>query len=526
MQSVYYDSTKNILYFASPEKFASFDGKEFKVYDISDGYKLNENKGQIISFIKSDSRGRIWVGSYTPWTDKPYNGSLLYFKDEKFNLYDTLSFPLDNAKSFIESPFGELIFTSFGSNTQTGNGAYIALFKDEKFTKIDEKYGFKYVSAVSTDNYSSNVDLNGNTWIAFHGSMARAIDQKSMGSGVLFYDGENFKDFPGLEKYLTIDTRIAEVFCDIQNDKVYASLIRAEPKKITSSDYQIFELVNNRWEPSPIIKQISEDSRQGNLEKLNFNYYFSRFLKSSKDRNLTLAFSTIGIAQSSTDPSQFFIYENDSWKIDDAYNGIPFLDLLDGTLLTNAKGIGFLTPSGSIMLKKEDGVLIPEITIPNLYPDRKGLVWITYSYSSSPAYITLNRKGLNVWDGTKLRKLSDKDGLKSNMAFPPYQDRNFNVWIPTDKGITRLREIKNNKGEWIFKLKNIELKNGEDYNTSEILETKNNDIYVYQNFVRPEYLPVTKADFFLGRISDEKIVKLNSPFRTELQPNYLINCLI
>ena len=84
MQSIYYDTNKNILYFASPEKFASFDGSKFKTYDNSAGYKLNENQGQIVSFVKADSKGRIWVGSYTPFTDKEFNGSLIYFQDEKF----------------------------------------------------------------------------------------------------------------------------------------------------------------------------------------------------------------------------------------------------------------------------------------------------------------------------------------------------------------------------------------------------------------------------------------------------------
>ena len=32
MQNMYYDSTNNVMYFASPAKFITFDGKDFKVY--------------------------------------------------------------------------------------------------------------------------------------------------------------------------------------------------------------------------------------------------------------------------------------------------------------------------------------------------------------------------------------------------------------------------------------------------------------------------------------------------------------
>ena len=58
MQAIYYDSTKNMLYFASPEKFAIYDGNEFKYFDAKDGYKLNGLAGQTVSFVCADSKGK------------------------------------------------------------------------------------------------------------------------------------------------------------------------------------------------------------------------------------------------------------------------------------------------------------------------------------------------------------------------------------------------------------------------------------------------------------------------------------
>ena len=63
MQGMYYDSTKNVMYFASPKKFITFNGKEFKVYTEKEGYKINGLSGQLITFVKADSKGRIWIGS-------------------------------------------------------------------------------------------------------------------------------------------------------------------------------------------------------------------------------------------------------------------------------------------------------------------------------------------------------------------------------------------------------------------------------------------------------------------------------
>jgi len=517
MQSVFYDTDNNMLYFASPEKFASFDGTDFKTYDNSDGYKLNENQGQIISFVKGDSKGRIWVGSYTPFTDKQFNGSLIRFNEGNFTLFDSLSFPLNNARNFIETPFGDLIFTSYGKNTQNGDGAYIALYKRDSFTKIDDSFGFNYYNAVLNGNDSSYIDSKGNTWIPFRGNIDSENDENSKGSGVLVYDGDSFKDYPGLNQYVVDKIRVSQIFCDNKNDKIYVSLFRFESKKISSSDNQIFELQNNRWEPSSIIKQIFNAAENDKLSPLDFNYNTSRFIKSNKEPYVTLAFGTRGISQSSTDPTQYFAKNGGEWKKIDAYNGIPILDLKNSTLLSTAKGIGFLTPSNSIMLQKEDGVLLPQVNISTLYPDRRGLVWISYSYSEIPSYITLNNSGMNVWDGNNLRKVTIEDGLKSNVAFNIYQDKDMNLWVPTDKGVTQIRELQNSDGEWIFRLKNIETKNQKDYNTTNVIETKNSELYVYQNFVRPKFGKVTKANFFLGKIVKDEIVEIESPFGAELQ---------
>ncbi|MBS4035204.1 MAG: SpoIIE family protein phosphatase [Ignavibacterium sp.] len=518
MQSIYYDSTKNVLYFASPDKFATFNGIEFKTYEASSGYKLNENQGQIISFVKGDSKGRIWVGSYTPFTDKRLNGSLLYYENGKFTLFDSSTFPLDNAKNFIETPFGDMIFTSYGKNTQNGDGAYIALYKNNRFTRIDNSFGFNYINAVIVDKYSSYIDWEGNTWIPFMGNLDYAGEKETKGTGVLMYDGDKFHTYPGLETVLNNDLSVGDVFCDNINKKVYVNLLpyTLATKKFFQSDKTIFKLKNNRWEPTNIIDQIF--SVPGiDKSTLNFQYNFSRFLKQNNPPYLSLIFGIFGLALSSVDPTQFFMNTPNGWEKYDEYNGLPVLDLDNSTLTATAKGIGFLTPSNSILLRKEDGILDPDIQIPNLYADRNGLVWASYSYSQIPTYLVLNSIGVNVWDGNKIKTLTVDDGLKSNYTFNPYQDFNLNVWIPTDKGLTQVREIQNSDEEWVFRLKSLPSNKRADYNVTNICETRNNEIYTYQNYVRPKSGSITEAVFFLGKIDGEKVIEIESPFSKELQ---------
>ncbi len=518
MQSIYYDSTKDMLYFASPDKFATFDGENFNSYDASSGYKLNENQGQLISFVKGDSKGRIWVGSYTPYTDKVFNGSLLYYEEGKFTLFDSETFPLDNARNFIETPFGDLIFTSHGKNTQNGDGAYIALYKNNVFTRIDNSFGFNYINSFIGDEYSSYIDSEGNTWIPFSGNFDYASAKEVKGTGVLMYDGDSFHNYPGLESYFDNDLSVVDVFCDNDDNKVYVNIdyITSTAKKVSSSTKPILELKNNRWEPTKIIEKIISTSG-GDKSSSIFQYNFSRFLKSKTPPYLSLIFGTIGLSLSSVDPTQFFSKTPDGWEKYDAYNGLPVLDLDNSILISTAKGMGFLTPSNAVLLENEDGILDPDIQIPDLYADRNGLVWINYSYSQIPTYAILNNVGLNVWDGSKIKTLTTYDGLKSNTTFSPYQDINLNVWIPTDRGLTNVREIQNSDKEWIFRLKSLPSNRRVDYNVSAVYETHKNEIYVYQNYVRPKYGTITKADFFLGKIDGDTVIEIESPFSTQLQ---------
>ena len=123
--------------------------------------------------------------------------------------------------------------------------------------------------------------------------------------------------------------------------------------------------------------------------------------------------------------------------------------------------------------------------------------------------------GINVWDGKKLRKITEEDGLASNISFQAFQDNQQRIWVPTSKGLTMVREITNSLSEQILKLNNIMGWDGKPYNTSSVMETRNGEIYSWQNYVRPAGPNLIAADYYLGKFDGTRMQKIDSPFHDE-----------
>ena len=516
MQSMFYDSLKDILWFASPKKIISFDGKEFKSFTSDDGYMVNGLPGQVISFINQDSKGRIWIGSFTPYVDKINNGGLTKYENGKFTVYDSTSFPLDNATGFIETPYGDLIFSSAGHNTQTREGSYIALYKDDKFKKIDESSGVRLQNTTFiSQSIANSIDKEGNTWLAFSGVLkATSGDENS--SGVLMYDGNKFTQFTDFVDKLKKDISPNQVFYSRQQDKLFlttASFVLSSNELFSSSNNSIFEFSNGSWKVSNILQQIKNitELKTGKIIP-DFRYTKIFFTNQNKYFPELLNFQFRQQSQSSKYPGQFFSFQNGKWEKYDAFNAFGTGETYDGLLMNTPKGFGIYYPNISRMLTEKDGLLQTLGGIPTLFTDRNGMVWISYSWTDNPAYAETHNKGINIWDGKKLRAITEKDGLLSNITFNTFQDSKDRIWIPTSKGLTTVLEIKNSEGEQILKFKNIESDKKKDYNTTTVMETGKGEIYVWQNYVRPESKELIKSDFFLGKYDGEKIREIKSPF--------------
>lgn len=520
MQNMYYDSTKNMLYFASPEKFITFDGKDFKVFGEKEGYKINGSEGQLVSFITKDSRDRIWIGSSMPFVDQEFNGGLTKFEDGKFTVFDSTSFPLHNATNLIETPYGDLIFSSSGRNTLTGEESYIALYKNGVFKKIGPEEGVYLQNAMMyPQTFSNSIDKDGNTWLVFRGVnsfQSSNYAEKNNTLGVLMYDGNQFHQYPELNKMIAANQIPIMVYYSKTMDKVFATTLIIEAQKFDRDNKTIYEYQNGKWNYSELFKEIDViKNLKTNKELIDFSSSSTFFTKKNKYFPELLVFNTFtsNQTQSSIYPTQFFTHKSGEWEKFDAFNGFPINSVKDGYLINTNDGFGIYYPNKSKMLTEEDGLLTGiSGGIPLLYSDRNGIVWISYSYSDIPAYVSIVNTGINIWDGKSLRKYTEADGLKSNVTFNIYQDRKYRIWIATDKGVVNAREIKNGEGDWIFKFKNIPSNGKRDYNVSNIFETSKGEIFAWQNYIRPKYGDVTRGDFYLGKYDGNKFVEIESPF--------------
>jgi signal transduction histidine kinase len=515
MQNMYYDSASNVMYFASPQKLIKFDGNNFQEYTEKEGYKLNGLDGQMITFIDADSRGNIWIGSSTPYVDKKCNGGLTKFENGKFTVYDSTNFPLDNATNFIETPYGDLIFNSSGHNTQTREGSYIALFKNGVFRKIDESMGIYLQGAnMLQKELGTFIDKEGNTWLAFTGQSNSGNLQTN--SGVLMYDGNKFHQYLDLTTILGKDRYPFEVYYSTSLDKLFLTTSKVNGEIFDGKNKTIYEFNNGKWEPSDIIEKINDitNLQTGNAIK-DFKFSGAYFSKPNKYFPELLILPSTNGAQSSKYTNQLFCFKNNKWEKFDAFRGNMSNEINDGVLMADSKGVGMYYPNYSKMLTAKDGLLLTQTGIPTLYADFNGMVWLSYSYSELPAYAKSADVGINVWDGKRLRAITEKDGLASNITYQTFQDSKKRIWIATSKGLTLVHEITNSNGEHIFKFNTIPDLEGKPYNTSNILETKSGDIYAWENYVRPAEENLVGADYYLGKFDGEKFVKIASPFSDE-----------
>ena len=444
----------------------------------------------------------------------PFNGGLTRFENGKFTVYDSTSFPLHNATGFIETPYGDIIFGSSGRNTQNAQEAYIALYKGNKFERIDESKGINLVNPVlRTDPYDSPFDDEGNTWVAFSGLFDFVADDKGIRSGVLKYDGTRFIQYPGLEKYLKATLTIGSVFFHKETGKIFATSLSSAPRSYSINNVDIFEFRNGRWFPSDIYREIGRlrNLRSGEVIS-DFSYTDTWFYSNGKTLPSGFHFNTGGTVGSSANPGQYYTYNKGKWEKYDAVPGNPELDLHKGLLISNSKGIGFYHPEESRILKEKDGLASTNVGIPNFYVDRNQIIWMSYSYSELPTYAEFNDHGINLWDGKQLRSYTTKDGLTSNTTFNYMHDNQERLWLGTSKGAMLIREFKNTRGDWVFKFKAVFCGDDPEQGVTSFIETKKGEIYAWQNYVRPAYGEMEAEKFFLGRYNGEKFVSIPSPF--------------
>jgi len=311
MQNMYYDSTKNIIYFASPKKVIVFDGTDFTSYGEKEGYKINGLSGQVINLLNADSKGRIWIGSSTPYIDKKFNGGLTMFANGKFTVYDSTTYPLHNATNFIETPYGDLIFSSNGKNTQTAEGSYIALFKEGKFKRIDESAGIYLQNlGIANQNFITSIDKKGNTWLAFMG-VNNLFGNNNVGlrnttSGALMYDGNKFHQYPELKNLLKPGTLPILIEYSKTLDKLFLTTASISPALFSAENKSILEFDNGKWKYSNFFKEVrTVKNLRTNKNIIDYSYWATYYTKKN-----TIFPELLALVSTSQQQSQSSKYPN------------------------------------------------------------------------------------------------------------------------------------------------------------------------------------------------------------------------
>ena len=513
----YYDSVSNTMYFASPDKFIILKDNKFQVFTKKDGYQTSGLPGRNVSFIKKDSKNRIWIGTSTIYVDADHNGSLTVFENGKFTLFDSAKFPLHNATDMFETPYGDLIFFSDGKNTNTNNEAYIALYKDGQFQKIDKSKGINFCGSVYLYNKVTPVaDDKGNTWIPFIGSGTNS--KLNIGTtGVLMYDGTDFHSYPGLQKYLIGNTRVTSVLYLEKDKNIYATISDLNGVVYSKGSNILFKLVNNKWEKVNLYNDIGDITNLTTKEKIfDFKYTFAKLIPGNEIFPDLLSIGVLEETDISIYNEQYFYFDN-GWKKYDGFKGFPITRIKDAAFIRNPLGFSLYFPNKSILLNKDDGITDIECLYPFMYSDKNGIVWIYYSNVDLPPDVTIGHSGINVWDGNKLHKITTNEGLSSNSVKNITEDTRGRIWLPTDKGLDLARAISTKNDQWVVKVDPITRRDNKTYDVSNVLETKSGEIYTWQNYVRPEQNDLIKADFFLGKIVKDNVVEISNPLPDSLK---------
>ena len=410
MQFNYYDSVSNTIYFASTDKFIILKDNKFQLFTKKDGYQTSGLPGRNVSFIKKDSKNRIWIGTSTVYIDADHNGSLTVFENGKFTLLDSTKFPLHNATDMFETPYGDLIFFSDGKNTNTNNEAYIALYKDGNFQKIDKSKGVNFCGSIFLYNkVTPVVDGKGNTWIPFIGSGTNS-KLNSGTSGVLMYDGKDFHSYTGLQKYLVGNTRVISVLYLEKDKNMYATIADLNGVVYSKGAGILLKLVNNRWEEVDLYRDIGDITNLATKEKIfDFKYTFAKLIPGNEIFPDLLSIGVLEETGISVYNEQYF-YFDDGWKKYDGFKGFPITTIKDAAFIRNPLGFSLYVPNKSILLNENDGITDIENLYPFMYSDKNGIVWIYYSNTGLPPDFVVGHLGINAWDGndfTKLQQMKD-----------------------------------------------------------------------------------------------------------------------
>ncbi|TVR15823.1 MAG: hypothetical protein EA391_09795 [Balneolaceae bacterium] len=524
MQNIYYDRTRNVMWFSDSETLARFDGEKITLFGIEDGFDPPGGGRKEARPVLADSEGRLWIGSYTLPLDSPQNGGLTLFEDGEFKTFSVDELPLHNISGAFEASDGSIWFSSLGYSSEGifQKEAHFARFKNNEFEIFDEQTGCSNIMTIFRDPegfaISITEDNSGNLWFLCNGLFDSSSSERQNNGLFRFTDGI-FEPVEYVNDHLSSSQGGMFLLYDDAADEIYITYSPQNGFKEDNFYKHMFVHRDGEWNTEEIITWEELQLYNGHLSE-NANYFGFYLLRSNSGQIM----ANLQVTQSGVNGVQSIVFrKNDSnWEWIDNTSGF-FLINLSGDVFLTAQAepdvIGIYTPTYSRLLTVDDGLLrVPqESTLGGSYfrqrffTDRDGNVWINYMNNYNPETDSYDALGTSFWDGEQFRNLSMDNGFSSNNLFFVNQSSDGALWFPSDRGVNRL--IWEGEEPQITTFTDSD---GSPFFSKKMVERANGEIFTYNNYVTPASDVVPEQPFFLGKFDGDSFIRFESPFPDSL----------
>jgi signal transduction histidine kinase len=525
MQHIYYDRNGDIIWFTDSEVLASFDGNEVKLYGQDDGFNPPGGARRQVTPMLTDSQGRLWIGSYSPPFDSPYNGGLLMHQDGEFKTFTPEELPLHNISGIFESSDGSLWFTSQGYQTDGifQNHSMAARYSDDEFEIFGPETGCSNIATRFRDPDGFTVLItegsNGSLWFYCNGSYNSNTEERE-NFGLFTFDGELFQPVSTINELLTGNNYIQDIFFIGENDDLYVTIFNPNGHPPEDIHESVYVYSNGEWRVEEIttphfLESMTSHYFDNDLQYLGF--YFSHLADGKLIANLQMIDTVTNSIH-----SIIFRKEESEWHWIDITPGFFIMNLTGDVFLTvqaEPDVFGIYIPPFSRLLTGEDGLLkLPvESTTgggyyrPRFLTDSEGNIWINYLNSWDPETETWDAAGTSMWDGEHFNTFTVEHGFSSNNLNFAEESSDGSLWFPSDMGLNR----------WIytedgFSITTYPDSDGNPFYSSKVVERDNGEIFTYTNYIGPISDQRPDIPFFLGRLQGSSVERFETPFPDSL----------
>ncbi|MTI40899.1 ligand-binding sensor domain-containing protein, partial [Fulvivirga lutimaris] len=396
IQTIVFDDKQNVWFGTYQGKFARYDGNNFYVYGVKQGFDCNSVKEIMI-----DSKGNLWFGTTL--------GGLIMFDGDTFTYFkEEQGFTERNVMVIYEDKKGAIWVGSYLGGLWHYDG--------ENVTRYTTKEGLP-----SNDIQDIVEDDNGTIWIATRG-------------GVCSFDGVSFTPITsenGLSNNMCYSISIDankdiwigtnDGFNIYKPDKIVSYSSETDLKKI---EYRTIHHDEDgiTWLGSNGAGLIKFDGEQIEIIDINSGLTNDVIFDIAQDFNGNFWIATYGGGLCKFRPNSFTHLTSEQGLFSsvplcinqDNAGDMWFTTFLVGVTRFNGKTF----ETYSKFVEQENSVC-------TIHQDHSGNYWMG----------TMN--GLVVFDGKKFTRYTTENGFTDNRVFSIYESENHDIWFGTFRGVSK-----------------------------------------------------------------------------------------